>query len=113
AALVEVVVDEIVRIGVRTIAHSPAPRLAALGLLDLDDVGPEPGQRLGTGRSRLELGEVEHLDPLECRLGRGRDLRLPYLILHGGPPSAAALGNTRPFCVTPLAVPGELLRLSG
>jgi hypothetical protein len=42
AALVEVVVDEIVGIGVLTIGHSPAARLAATGLLDLDDVGTEP-----------------------------------------------------------------------
>jgi len=74
-----------VRIGIGTIGRSPAPRLAAMGLLHLDDVGPKPGQRLGTGRSRLELGEVENLDPLERRLGPGRDLRLHYLILHGDP----------------------------
>ena len=83
AALVEIVVDEIVRIGVGTIAGAPAPRLAAIGLLHLDDVGPEPGQRLGARRSRLELREVEHLDSLEGRMARCRDLRLHYLILHG------------------------------
>ncbi len=76
AALVEVVVDEIGRIGVGPIGHAPTPRLAAIGLLDLDDVGAEPRQRLGAGRPRLELGEVEHLDSLERRRGRGFDLRL-------------------------------------
>jgi hypothetical protein len=93
AALVEVVVDEIVRIGVGAIAESPAARLAAMRLLHLDDVGPKPGQRLGAGRSRLELGEVEHLDPMERRLDPGRDLRLRYLFLHGDPPGRSRAGN--------------------
>jgi hypothetical protein len=87
AALVEVVVDEIGRIGVGAIAQSPSPRLAAMGLLHLNDVSPKPGQRLGAGRSRLELGEVEHLDPLERRLGSSRDLWMRYLFLHGDPPN--------------------------
>src|SRR4029450_4083406 len=54
--------------------------------LDLHDLGAAPGQRLGAGRSRLELGEVEDLDAPECRCWRfGCDLLLPYLILHGDP----------------------------
>ena len=32
--------------------------------LDLDDVGAEPGEQLGAGRSGLHVGEVEDLDPL-------------------------------------------------
>src|SRR6266478_1468025 len=76
---------EIVRIGVGAIAESPAPRLAAMGLLHLDYVSPKPGQRLGAGRSRLELGEVEHLDLLERRLDPGRDLWLHYPFPHGDP----------------------------
>jgi len=74
-----------VRIGVGTIGRSPAPRLAAMGLLHLDNVSPKPGQRLGAGRSGLELGEVEHLDPLERRLDPGHDLRLHYPFPHGDP----------------------------
>src|SRR5262249_35686750 len=74
-------------IGVGAIAHSPASRLAAIGFLHLDHVSPEPGQRLGAGRSRLELGEIEHLDPLERRLGPGRDPWMHYLFLHGDPPA--------------------------
>ena len=54
-----------------------------MGLFHLDDVSPKPGQRLGAGRSRLELGEVQHLDPLERRLSR--DLWLHCLFLHGDP----------------------------
>ena len=42
AALVEIVVDEIMGVGVGTVAQSPAPRLAAIGLFHLDDnVGPD------------------------------------------------------------------------
>ncbi len=37
--------------------------LAALRVLDLDDLGAEPGERLGAGGSRLELGQVEDPDP--------------------------------------------------
>src|SRR5258708_38022617 len=85
AALVEVVVDEIVRIGVGAIADSPAPRLAAMGLLHLDYVSPKPGQRLAAGRSLLELGEAEHLDPPERRWDPGRDLWLHSPLPHGDP----------------------------
>src|SRR5262249_39815373 len=69
--------------GVGAIAHSPAPRLAAARFLHLDDVGAEPGQCLGAGRPRLELGEVEHLDALQRRLRCSRDIGMGDLFLHG------------------------------
>jgi hypothetical protein len=47
AAFIEVVEDEIMRVGIGTVGETPAPRLAAVGLLDLDDLGAEPRQRLG------------------------------------------------------------------
>ena len=81
AALVEVEVDEIVGVGVGAVAEAPAARLAAVGLLHLDDVGAEPGQRLGAGGARLELGEVENLDARQRRRRAGRWclFRLPCL----------------------------------
>ena len=39
---------------------SPRPRV-----LDLDHLGAEPGQRLGAGRARLELGEIDDPDAFE------------------------------------------------
>src|SRR5215469_8931197 len=72
-----------------------------MGLLHLDDVGPKPGQRLGAGWSRLELGEVEHLDSLKRRLDPGRGLRLHYLFLHGDPPDEEPRREkARPFDVS-------------
>ena len=37
-----------------------AAGIAVLRVLDLDDVGAEPGERLGAGGAGLELGEVEN-----------------------------------------------------
>src|SRR6185436_14641755 len=113
AALVEIVINEVVRIGVGTIGHPPSSGLALIGLLDLDDVGAEPGQHLGTGRARLKLGEVEHLDSLECRcrLSLRLDLLLPYLILHGDPSLRGcfhsisyAKRTAAPFALSPATV---------
>ena len=82
AALVEIVVDEIVGVGVGAVGEAPAPRLAAIGLLHLDDIGAEPGQGFGAGGARLELGEVEHLDALERRRGAGGGVLLGHFVLH-------------------------------
>ncbi len=52
---------EIERIGVVRVGCGDAPAgVAALRVLDLDDLGPEPGQRLGAGRPRLELGQIDN-----------------------------------------------------
>ena len=52
--------------GVLALAGRPvrqeAARFAALRVLDLDDLGAEPGQRLGAGRAGLELGQVQNTD---------------------------------------------------
>ena len=82
AALVEVVVDEIVGVGVGAVAEAPAPRLAAIGLFHLDDIGAEPCQRFGAGWARLELGEVENLDALQRRRRAGCGVWFGCLVLH-------------------------------
>ena len=80
---------------------------------------PEPGERLGTGRSRLELGEVEHLDPLERRFGSSLVSPAPYLI-HQWRSASIRVSRRKgrgPFCFTPSAMPNQLsrrlLRLAG
>src|SRR2546427_12776890 len=40
----------------------PTAGIARLRVLDLDHIGAEPGERLGAGRPRLELGEIDHPD---------------------------------------------------
>ena len=48
------------------------PMLAALRLLHLDDLRPQPGESLGAGRPGLELRQVEDLDAVQrwCILHR-------------------------------------------
>src|ERR1043166_4221821 len=80
----------------------PPPRLAPVGLLHLDDLGAEPRQRLGAGRPRLELGEVEYLDSGKRRRrggargcgGGGGGLFQHGVSLPVGGPSAAACGDS-------------------
>ena len=52
--------------GVLAVAGRPmqqeTARLAALRVFDLDDLGAEPGERLGAGRAGLELRQVENAD---------------------------------------------------
>ena len=55
---------KIPRVVVGVAGPQPAPGIAGLRVLDLDDLGAEPSQRLGAGRTRLELGEVH--DPHAC-----------------------------------------------
>src|SRR5712671_3829715 len=71
--LVGVVHHEI--IGVR---HASAAGLAALGVFHLDDVGAHPGERLGAGRPRLELGQVENLDAGEAIRRYSASIHLCY-----------------------------------
>src|SRR6516165_11131265 len=40
----------------------PNTRFAALRVFDLDDLGTEPGERLGAGWAGLELGQVQNTD---------------------------------------------------
>src|SRR5262244_1197058 len=43
-------------------AQQGAARFAALRVFDLDDLGTEPGERLGAGWAGLELGQVQNTD---------------------------------------------------
>jgi len=51
-------------------AKAVRPGSPAVGFSTFDDLGAEPGERLGAGRARLELREIEHPDPGEA-LQRG------------------------------------------
>ena len=65
--LVGVEFEEIERVGAAGSAGKGRPAgLAAIRVLDLDDLGAEPGERLGAGGARLELGQVEHPNPGEA-----------------------------------------------
>ena len=61
AALVGVEQHEVVRIHARRVGGRTAPLVAAFRILDLDDIGAQPGERLGARGSGLELGQVEDL----------------------------------------------------
>src|SRR5262249_59491852 len=45
----------------RPVKQDPT-RLTALRVFYLDDLGTEPGKRLGAGRTRFELGQVQNTD---------------------------------------------------
>ncbi len=62
----------------------PAAGIAGPRVLDLDDLGAEPGQRLGAGRPRLELREIDDLDAFET-------IELDARFSHGFPPDATAI----------------------
>ena len=62
-ALVRVEKDEVERVHVGPLGDREPPGVPPPGLLDLDHVGPVPGQRLGAGRPRLELREIDHGEP--------------------------------------------------
>ena len=61
--LVRVEKDEVERVHVGALGNREPPRVPAPGLLDLDDVGAVPRQRLGAGRPCLELREIDHGEP--------------------------------------------------
>ena len=75
---------EIEGIGVSRIGRRDAPsRIAALRVLDLDDFGPEPGQRLRAGGPRLELGQID--DPNAFQAAKRRVIFSHSLrLLQGG-----------------------------
>src|SRR6266851_1653468 len=56
---------EIPGIVVRPPGLKPAAGVAGLRVLDLDHLGAEPGERLGAGWTRLELGKVHDSDAFE------------------------------------------------
>ena len=51
------------------LVEDAAAGIAELGILDLDDLGTEPGQRLRAGWPCLELREVEHPHTLQAVQG--------------------------------------------
>ena len=69
--LVGVELEEIERVGAAGRPGEGGPAgLAAARVLDLDDLGAEPGERLGAGGPRLELRQIEHPDPGKTFEGR-------------------------------------------
>ena len=63
--LVDVELVEIPGVVIGLAGPQPAAGIAAPRVLDLDHLGAEPGQHLGAGRARLELGEIDDLDALQ------------------------------------------------
>src|SRR5579875_546964 len=68
AALVRVQQHEIVRIDALFVGRGAAALLALGRLLDLDHIGPEPGQRLRAGGAGLELREIDDAHAVERAL---------------------------------------------
>src|SRR6202035_1436507 len=66
--LVVVEHGEIQAVDIRNVLQLTAGDVADAGALDLDHVGTEPGQQLGAGRSRLDVGEIENAN-VRQRLG--------------------------------------------
>jgi len=64
APLVGVEQHEVVRIHPLRVGGRTAPLVAAPGILDLDDIGPQPCERLGARGSGLELGQIKDLHVL-------------------------------------------------
>jgi hypothetical protein len=63
-----------------TSAKSGSAGLASAGVLDLDDLGAEPSERLSAGWARFELRQIEHSHPGKTIEGRGVFIHR-YLIL--------------------------------
>src|SRR5499427_2185875 len=81
--LVRIEHHEVVAVRILAIRRRAASLLSAGRVLDLDDLGAEPGERLGDGGTRLELREINHLDAGERRSHHGLRLwhgvHIPYL----------------------------------
>ena len=65
AALVAVQHREIQAVDARNVAQLAARRIALTRSLDLDDVGAEPRQNLGAGRSRLHMRHIQDPNTLQ------------------------------------------------
>ena len=63
-----------------------AARFAALRVFHLDDLGTEPGERLGAGRAGLELGQVQNTDA--GKTARKRAVGSHFLVPSAGTRSA-------------------------
>ena len=63
--LVDVELVEVPRVVIGLAGAQPASGIAPPRVLDLDHLGAEPGQYLGRGCTRLELGEIDDLDALQ------------------------------------------------
>src|SRR5262249_31765595 len=63
--LVGVQREEVAAVHARLLGAAVAAGIALAGLLPLDDLGAQPGQELGAGGARLELGEVQHANAVE------------------------------------------------
>ena len=112
--LVDVELVEIPRVVVGLAGAQPAAGIAAPRVLDLDHLGAKPGQHLGRGRARLELGEIHHLDALQkievldvvahrrssrCAQMLAHSLRLPAPHRNAFPPSCHGKDSaTRVHC---------------
>src|SRR4051812_16688709 len=86
--LVVVQHGEIERVRAFDVAQLGARDVADAGTLDLDTVGPEPGQQLRAGRAGLDVGEIEDLNAVErlagLTVGLRRRLRQPIRSSLGG-----------------------------
>src|SRR6516225_293372 len=63
--LVGVELVKIPGVVIRLAREQPSARVAGLRVLDLDDLGAEPGERFGAGRPRLELRKVDNPNTFE------------------------------------------------
>ena len=111
-ALVVVEHGEIEAVGARLVDQLAARRIAGARPFHLDHVRPEPGQQLGAGRPRLDVGEVEYLDALErFHLSALRD---HLYIVCALVPGAYSLGSTQTLTTAhlPVAAIASRARLS-
>ena len=67
-ALVAVEHREVQGVDVGDVAQLVAGHVTAVGALDLQDVGAEPGEHLRAGRTGLDAGEVDDLDSGEWHI---------------------------------------------
>src|SRR5262249_1661848 len=81
--LVRIEHHEVVAVRILAIRRRAASLLSANRVLDLDDLGAKPGERLSDGGTRLELGEINHLDADDRRLHHAwrlwHGVHIPYL----------------------------------
>ena len=91
------------------VGRRPPSLVAAGRVLDLDHVRAEPGERLGAGRSRLELREIEH--PHARRAPSNRFVPFGCSSLPRG--VAGPTARLRPECSRAQVLPKECRALHG